>query len=339
MLPPVYSSKPRGATVRKQLLLLGAASALTFASAGAMAADVPMVTDELPQTEAASPLNSALYLELGAVDILANEIVWDGDWRLSQLIWKSTAPALVGGFNLDFNRFTISGEIGVAFGGDSSMVDYDWIMPFAVANGPDDWSDRSLHPDTQLAHYFRGELTFGYNVVETGTVTVNAHVGGSYTDVLWNAYGGSYIYSDAAFRDTVGDFPDGQLGISYRQQLPILFAGIDVEADLGAWRLGATADVGLTIRAVGTDDHWLRDLQFIDAFSMGPTLHLAGRAERDFSHGLTGFLEVDYDKVFEVLTDTTMIDTTIPAVVGTFPDGGGADFQAFTFTLGVTLHF
>ena len=314
--------------LRKSIIALGAVSALACASVDAAAQD----------TGPATPFSSSFYIQTGVVDLLANEIVWDGDWRLSHLIWETTAPTIVFGLNLGVHRFTIAGEFGFAFGGDSHMVDYDWLEPYVVANGPDDWTDRSIHPDTQLGHYFFGRFALGYDVVQSTYFTVNAHVGASYTDVFWNAYGGSYIYSVGGFRDTSGDFPDGELGISYRQQLPTIFGGVDINADFGTWGFGLTADVGMTIHALGTDDHWLRDLRFYDALYPGPTLLLVGRIEREFSHGVTLFAEGELFKVFEVRADTTIIDTTIPAPVDFIPDGAGADFRAIAFRIGLTIN-
>lgn len=309
----------------KKTLIVGAAAALTLVATGAQA-----------QNGGVQP-GGAFYIEAGVVDLRANEIVWDGDWRLSHLIWETVAPGVFGGFSLHFNRLTVSADLAFAFGGDSHMVDYDWLDPWVVANGPDDWTHRSIHPDTRLSYYLSARIALGVDIVQSATFRLNAHAGFSYTDVHWAAYGGSFVYSVAGFRDTSGDFPDGQLGISYRQQIPILFGGLDIYAEHGPWAFGATADVGVTIHALGTDDHWLRDLRFFDAFHMGPTLHLSGRIGREVSHGLTVFFEIAWDKVFEVRADTTEVDTTIPAVTGFYPDGAGADFQAFAFALGLVL--
>ncbi|MBX8819108.1 omptin family outer membrane protease, partial [Ochrobactrum sp. MR31] len=89
------------------------------------------------------------------------------------------------------------------------MKDYDWLMDPPAGYGSDAWSHRSIHPDTQLNRYITADLALGHNFYVNETALLNLHGGFKYTNVKWDAYGGSYIYSRNEFRDDVGDLSDG----------------------------------------------------------------------------------------------------------------------------------
>ncbi|MGO7258939.1 omptin family outer membrane protease, partial [Rhizobium brockwellii] len=51
------------------------------------------------------------------------------------------------------NDLSVKSSVEIGTGGNGHMVDYDWISP-----GHDYWSDRSIHPLTELDHYFVGAI-------------------------------------------------------------------------------------------------------------------------------------------------------------------------------------
>lgn len=272
----------------------------------------------------------------GMVDLLANEYVWDGDTRLSQLVWRSQAFVIRLDLAQRRNRMTFAGGLSVGFGGNGSMVDQDWIPPYATGTGWDDWSHQSNHDDTTLDRYIDAFGAVGLNVIQRQRVTANVRGGFRYTDVRWSARGGSYIYSDTGFRDTQGTIPAGTEVIDYRQQIPSAFAGLAVGVQLGRLTLGAEVEAGLTVLARAVDDHWLRDLNFVDHLESTPTLHVGFSGAYAFPAGFSLVVKASYDRVYTTGGDTVVTDTTTD-VQTTEPGAAGADLRAISATMGLRL--
>ena len=174
-------------------------------------------------------INDDVSLSVGAgySFIKGDEIVYDGDDRISHLIWESKSPTVTGGLDVEFaSGWTLRAGGAVAVRGDSHMEDYDWLEPFRTSFDFEDWTHQSVHPDTRLHHYFTGDLAVGKDI-RLGAATLNLHGGIKYTSVHWTAYGGTYTYSVAGFRDQSGGFPDGERGISFQQRYPGVFLGAD----------------------------------------------------------------------------------------------------------------
>lgn len=278
-----------------------------------------------------------LRLESGLMLLEGNELVYAGDYTVSRLVWQSMAPVLRGSVAAEFGHgFSISAEGSVAGYGRSYMEDYDWL---AGDDTPENWTHRSQHPDTHLDHYFSGSLALGYELARTSDAVVRVHSGFKYTDLQWAAYGGSYVYSSAGFRDNVGDFPDGAPGITYRQQMPEVFLGVDGDQYYGNVRVGGLLRGGLTFKSLMTDDHWMRDLRFYDEIKPAPTVALG--ADVGFALGPMAelYLAGRYDQVFEQRGDSRIYDTVTGALVGTDRDGGAADLRQATLTLGLKGKF
>ncbi len=210
---------------------------------------------------------SRVWAGFGHLNAQANEIVYggpggpDGEY-LSRLVWDTdnTVTANVG-FEAEFNpRWSLYGEVAFSLGPDDShMENYDWLMPTS------EWSDQSIHPDTDLDHYFQFDLGFDYHMLKREKLNVDLRFGFRYTDISFTAYGGDFTYSFNDFRDTVGSFPDGAPIISYRQKHPGFSIG-------PRFRWCATprltvrggAFAGITLNASGRDHHWERELLFED---------------------------------------------------------------------------
>jgi outer membrane protease len=280
---------------------------------------------------------------IGVITLEANEYVYvapGDDTRLSHLIWQSTAPVLNAGFDVSLpDGWTFAAKAQVALGGDSYMEDFDWIAPYATGTGDDDWSDRSQHDDTDLDWYFNGSMLIGYDMALTDTVTVNVNGGLKYTDVQWAAYGGSFVYSDGAPRDTVGDFPDGEPGITYRQTFPAAVAGLDIEHSDGPLTVGASVQAGVTFSAVGDDHHWMRDVNFIDTLESAPLLAVGASAGYEVAEGVQLFVAAQAEQIFTARADTDAYDISTGDYLWTEEDQAGGDLFAASVSVGLTGSF
>lgn len=283
----------------------------------------------------------SVYGGIGILSLEANEFVYAGpgsDTRLSQLIWQSTAPVLTAGLEVALPEgWTLAAKAQVAMGGDSYMEDYDWIAPWATGTGDDDWSHRSQHDDTDLDWYFNGSVLLGHDFAVSDNVTVNLNGGFKYTDVQWAAYGGSYVYSNGGFRNDVGDFPDGEPGISYRQSFPALVAGIDAEMVQDKWTFGVSAQGGFTLYGTGDDHHWQRNpvLNFIDHLESAPLLSVGASASYEVADGMNIFLAGTAEKIFTGRGDTDIYNDETGVLIGTELDGAGGDLFAASITGGI----
>lgn len=261
--------------------------------------------------------------------------------NLSLLIWQSAAPMATGDVRVRLpDDWTVSGRLRAAISGTSYMEDYDWTGAHFVSYDFDDWTHRSQHPDTNLDWYFDGSLAVGRDVMVEDAVRVNLNGGFKYTDVQWTARGGSYVYSVGGFRDTNGNLADTP-AITYRQQLPTLFAGLDIEAVENGWTYGVSAKGGMTLFGLATDQHWMRvpPLRFIDSLQPAPMLSFAASAGYDLSDNLGVFFEGTVEKVFLGRADTEIYNNDTDALIATAPDAAGAELASVGLSAGLKGSF
>ena len=302
------------------------------ATSGAMGADY--WDYQMPPPQYATPDDTVrLDASIGAMYLEGNEKVMSGDYTVSHLIWQSKVPVLRGSVAIDVgNGFSIRAEGSTAAYGSSYMEDYDWLKGDDTF---DNWSHRSQHPDTNLDHYFTGAGSFGYDLVKDETAVVRAHLGFKYTDVQWSAYGGSYVYSSGpGFRDLSGNFADGEPAITYRQQLPEVFLGVDGEERYGNIRVGGLLRGGLTFLSVATDDHWMRDLRFVDSLYIAPTFTAGLDVGFALSPNAEFTIAARYDHIFEQRGDTKVYDTTTGNISGNFIDAASGGLRSAELTAG-----
>lgn len=269
----------------------------------------------------------------GITAIESNELVYQGKTKISQLIWQSTAVStFTGQVKIDLDRFFVraTGTIGV--GGDGYMRDFDW----QIADKP--WSDRSQHPDTRLNHYFSGSIEAGREVLNLDGTVVSLTGGFKYTDVQWSAWGGSYVYSFGSFRDSRGKFLDDQRGITYQQQWPVPFLGLDLQRSEGAWTFQGSFQGGLAVDGTGTDNHWVRSLLFVDHVDVTPAIMASASVEYEFRPATAIFVSGALDKIFRGRADTDAHDT-VSGAHDQYKNSAGADFLSGTISLGLRGKF
>ena len=275
---------------------------------------------------------------IGLANIKAGEFVYLGSHKLSQLDWESKGVTLYTlGLDAQIDKsWSVKGSFNVGTGGDGHMVDYDWLSSMY-----DDWSERSIHPDTQLDHYFSGSVEIDREVFKNETTSFDIGAGFRYTDVKWTAYGGSFIYSsgDPAFRDLSGNFPDGEKGISYQQKIPVGFLSVSGEHNVGKFTISGGLQGGLSFRIDDIDDHWMRSLRFYDTMNMAPTIGANVAVNYELTSMASLYVSGSFERVFHARGDMEFYDTTTGSKVGSQEDGAGADFQAMSISFGLRGKF
>lgn len=279
----------------------------------------------------------------GLMWIRADEYVFTGpssDTNLSLLNWESdNVPVFDAEIRIELpHDFLLKATFETATGGDGYMTDYDWIEPFATGTGPDDWSDRSQHDATDLDHFFGGSIALGYQVLEREHFSLDLLGGAKYRDVQWSAYGGSYVYSYRRYHDTVGTWPDDEIGITYQQKIPSAFIGLDGTLVHGRWTLSGSVEGGFTFNAEAPDDHWARPLFFVDYIHQAPTIAVEANVAYAVTDRVSLSLGVAYDEMFKTRADSETYD---PTNGQTYYDEDltGAAQRTVRVTAGLSGHF
>lgn len=304
---------------------------------------LPLQADELGAVGSADlivPERIRLLGGLGHASLSAQEFVYDdADNRISQLFWESDIPVVTAAAEIDLgNNWGIISNVTVGLNGDSHMVDYDWLDA-APSYAFDDWSDRSEHSNTDLEHYFSGDIALGRNF-SLITSSINLHAGFKYTDVKWAAYGGSYVYSEnGGYRNETGTEPEGQRAISYRQKLPGVFIGARAQTRISDLTLTGQARGGVTINAQDHDWHWQTNTRFDDEFDPLPFVSLSARVEYAVAPLTSIFMAASYDRYFHGIGDVVLSNIDDGMVTDSDDNGAGAQLEAVTISGGLSVRF
>lgn len=279
-------------------------------------------------------------LDAGLGNLYAKEYVYNGRWKNSELQWESKGVAMLrGSLNIDITPdWRLRGEARTGFKGNGHMVDYDWIYPYTTSNGDSDWSHRSVHSGTELDHYVAGNIEVTRSIFEDELDRIDFGIGARYTDVQWTAYGGSGIYSVGGFRDTAFTIPAGTKGITYRQQIPVVYATLANEHRMGDFTFNGALQAGAMINAKATDDHWLRDLTFVDKFSAAPSFAAKAGIDYNIAPRAAVYLEGAYEYTAFKRGDSTVRDTTNGSST-LYKDTAGGNFSAATINIGIRGSF
>lgn len=277
--------------------------------------------------------NVTYFAGVGIANIKAGEYVYSGDYKVSQLDWESKGvkTGTIGAtMELGYN-WRIKGQIDVGLGGNGHMEDRDWMD--TTYSG---WTDQSLHDDTELDRYVNLLIEADRAVIDNGATRIGLGGGFGYTNVKWTARGGSYIYSssNSSLHDTVGDFADGEKGITYEQRIPTLFLSANAEQRIGKFKLSGTLRGGASLGMKAVDDHWMRDLQFTDEMTFSPMMGAAVSADYQILSSAALYVAGDFQKIFKTRGDTEVRDT-VTGAKGSSEDSAAAEFQSLTVSAGV----
>ena len=275
----------------------------------------------------------------GSVDLLrlnAKELVYNTDGsKLSELDWVSKAVAVSAEFENEVtDRITVfaSGSLGI--GADSHMTDYDWLSSTTSL-----WTDRSVHPDTRLDHYYSADFHARLDLLKSGGFAMGPTAGVKITDVQWTSYGGDYIYSVNSFRDTVGSFDPAEKTITYGQTIPAAYGGLAAVFKQGRFDLSASVRGGLSFHPSDTDNHWLRALLFTDQFSTAAYAGASIAGSYKFTDRFSASLGFDFDRYFEANGDTRVTDTTTGNLLVTAQNVAGISRQDGRLSAAVAYRF
>jgi outer membrane protease len=277
---------------------------------------------------------------VGLMNIEAHEYVYLGNNKASQLDWDTDGVVLYtasAGADLGAD-WHVKGRLDLGFGGDGHMVDYDWVPGFAVNQSKDGWSDRSAHPDTRLDYYVSGALEVGRNIFTDESSNVSVGGGIKYTEVRWQAFGGSYIYSDGGVRNDIGELPDGLKGISYKQKIPTIFLGFDGSTSFDRLTLSGGVKGGMTLGIDDQDDHWLTETRVFGGMNAAPVLMLNAAIDYQLADTASIYLAGNLETVFRKRGDMNSIDTATGKAT-LYRNAAGASFKTISLQMGFRARF
>jgi outer membrane protease len=277
---------------------------------------------------------------VGLMNIEANEIVYTRNRELSHLIWESKGVTVFNSrLDMDATKdwtLSVSGNFGI--GGDGHMVDYDWISPYYTSTDTNGWSDRSIHPDTRLDHYFKADVQARRAMWSDDANDIGMSGGVQYTQVQWTAWGGSYLYSVGGARNSPGTISDSSKAITFKQMTPVVYVGFDAKHISGAWTFSGNLQGGLTIGASAVDNHWLRNLEFTDNYQIAPIISATIGAEYQWSAQTSLYASARFDRVMTAHGNTVQTNTST-GVSSWFADSAGGDLVSANLSLGLKARF
>lgn len=293
--------------------------------------------------------NLIVFGGIGLANIKAQEFVYpsagactESGWvskghKCSQLNWESKGVTL---FTLGFDAqidddWSLNGSINFGTGGNGHMVDFDWL-----SRGHDDWSDRTIHPGTELDHYVDGAVELDRIIYGSETSSFAVGAGFRYTDVKWTAYGGSGLYSsEDGFRNSPVAWADGERAISYRQKIPVGFVSLSGERVLGDLTISGGIQGGLSFGIKDIDDHWSRDLRYHDDMDPAPTIGATVAVNYALTPGASLYLSGSFERVFHKPGDMQIDDTAEGTRYPPTKDEAGANFESMSISFGLKGSF
>ena len=277
---------------------------------------------------------------VGLMSIEAREYVYLGNDKASQLDWDTDGVVVytaATGAELEGN-WHVKGRVDLGFGGDGHMVDYDWVPGFAIDQSMNGWSDRSVHPDTRLDYYFSGTLEFGRDIFADESTNVSLGGGFKYTEVRWEAFGGSYIYSDGGLRNDIGDLPADVNAISYKQEIPTVFVGIDGSTRFDRLTLAGSIKGGLTTGINDQDDHWLTGTRFFGDMKVAPVLMLNVAVDYQLTDTASFYIAGNFENFFRRKGDLNSTETA-SGTATLYRNAAGASLRTMSFQMGLRARF
>ncbi|MDE2385492.1 MAG: omptin family outer membrane protease [Alphaproteobacteria bacterium] len=267
---------------------------------------------------------------------MAHEMVYNPDGsKLSELDWASRGdPTMNLGAEWRVNqRLSVYANGTIGLNGANFNDDFDWLS----GPPPTPFSDHSWSSDTTLDHYLEldGGLRYVFQKGESGQFS--ALVGGRYTDVQFSEFGGCYWYNNGG---DVGCFPNGELGLSYRQVLPAAYIGVGWSQQGEKWSAGLDVMGGVSFGMWDQDHHWLRDLIFNDFGNSAPFIGAKANVAYALNERSNLFLKASYEKYFEGQGQTDMYAISDGSYQGSiYGNAAGLSWEAINISAGMTVKF
>ena len=311
---------------------LGLTLATAVGASSAAFAEVVPVGGLSSWTAGGGGLSAEAYL--GHLSGESHESVYNDGERVSRLDWKIN-DALVLGTRLSYQ---VTGWLALDAGGwtslaaDSTMTDYDWLW-----SDRDTWSDRSIHPQTDLRRAFEVDLAARARMLEREGFWLDGLVGYQLRNYQWRASNGTYLYSRIDFHDSEGGFSGPQ--VDYEQWWRTPYLGLGAGYTLPGLRLSGRVIASPFAQVSDSDTHIENQQRFTGDFDATQMASIALRAEHDLGPRLTLTGEANYQKFWEAKGDMNIAYLNLDGWNSQIEDAAGASNQTLIFSLGLAYRF
>lgn len=293
---------------------------------------------EVVTAQPGAPVQFTLGVGAGYMTGESTELVywpWENNHIASELTWTIDSLFLLG-VN---GRLQLGSRFAVNFDGwfkatdgDGTMDDYDWMVP------GQSWTDWSHHEDTDVTDASILDLNVEYSFFRNQNLVFNAIAGYKRDNFGWEARGGDYVYSEGGFRNEVGAFPDGLLGIRYEQTMTSLYIGVGVEVELSDLQLGARIIYSPLVEGEAEDNHYLRNLVTYDEFSDGDMIAFDLSGSYRFTPAIALRVGYSYQR-YDTMQGDTVWNFRDEGVTYYIADGAGMDQESSLFTTTLLFTF
>jgi plasminogen activator len=256
--------------------------------------------------------------------------------KLSELIWKiKDVYMLNAGISVSPKSWlTINADVWFRVNnGNGSMDDYDWIIEnFQYTH----WSH---HDDTDLTEGYMIDLNAAFAFYQHGETTFSALAGYKRDNWEWVARGGSYVYSTYTLYDTVGVFPAGEKGITYKQWYDVPYIGLAFHSKLTKMSFSGRFIISPYAMAGAEDTHHMRDLVFEDDFDPTTMWAVDLGASYHFTPQLAMLGNFHYQDYDEAQGSTTIINQVTGARQYYPGDVAGTSHKSSLLSLSLLYNF
>lgn len=279
-------------------------------------------------------------LSLGQISGQSQELVYVPEIKhtLSRLTWdlKEVYMLGIGGSVAPTPWLRLNADAWFKLNdGDGSMNDFDWVVQdFQYTH----WSHHENLDLTKGTMFdVNGEVKF-YEFEDTKFWGI---AGFKHDNWEWKAYGGYYVYSSYWLYDTVGEFDDNELGITYEQNFYAPYLGLGFTSAL------SSAPINFSGRVIGStfvygddkDQHHMRHLVFEEEFDSGMMFGLDLGGSYHFTENIALAASYHYQDYQEMKGETTITDTTTGEVTKLTGDVAGMDHRSSLFSLSAIYSF
>ena len=283
-------------------------------------------------------INWSFRLQSGYLTGTATEIVYQtssSNALLSELTWEID-ELYMAGFGVSFQRKWVALHFDLwidAVDGDGTMDDYDWMV------SGQDWTDWSHHEDTIISDAQMYDLNAEFIIpkLSGNKFIFSGFLGYKKESFQWESRGGSYIYTTVTFRDTVGNFIDGQKAITYKQTFSTPYLGIGLRGSIGKFELAARVIGSRWAEFDGRDHHHMRYLSIHTKMDDGDMLSGDIELSYNFTKHLSLALAYSYTK-YDTMRDSATY-SYLGGPVFTYENGQGADLETSLLSLAFVYSF
>ena len=312
-------------------------AAAVFAAAGGSvgsAAANGWFHDRAPELQATESVSVEPFL--GYLRGTSGESVYDPanpKSKVSQLDW--TVNALAVGARVaarPFEHLSIRGRFWATVASDGGMADYDW---FGGYFGKGSWTHKSDHPDTDLGKAWQADISAAFAYFAEDDVALTAIAGYRRYDVKYKARGGSYVYSTGGFRDTIGSFTPGQIGIAYEQSWDVPYFGLGANWNGDSWAVSAELIGSPFVTSRDRDYHALRTTLFKGDFDMSGMVGASLGVEYRFTQMVSLAGRFEYQRYLEAKGSTRIFEGTTGTALAIPKPSAGAEADTLLLSLGI----